>query len=138
MQNSRGGITTYRVLLAALLQAFAHRGEGTFNAHFCLSYADTKDMITIGGYFGAAATSGAIRDRLRASMPFLLEAPPEPYTVKRFNITERERALFDVAFKGKRKTKSHNDLVRLGFKEADITTYNELIRFIPRYVEVIF
>ncbi|PHS35009.1 MAG: hypothetical protein COA91_13810 [Robiginitomaculum sp.] len=55
------------------------------------------------------------------------------------NVTEKERALFDlVATNNRSKSKELTQLIKLGFKQKEIESYAKVIRYVPRYVEAIF
>lgn len=128
-----------KLLSAAFQNAFASRRDGVFVKLLQIQYADGVRMITYGGALLPEAMAKSYQSRVSASMPFLNIASDALYTIRSLSLTEKERGLFDRAathpsvLSTDRKT-----LSRLCFKEADIQSYKELLRYMPRYVETIF
>ncbi|QIP06546.1 O-methyltransferase [Bradyrhizobium symbiodeficiens] len=128
--------TVHRVLTAAFRNAFAPRTDGQFQLLFQVEYKDSSPMVTVGGCFSREEDSARILHRVKADLPFMLASTP--YRIKHLNLTERERALFDLAVTKKRKNSQQANLLRsLGFKKRDFEAYKDLIRFLPRYHESI-
>lgn len=126
----------HKILMAAFKNAFAARREGGFVPLLQVEYSDTMPMVTVGGAFLAKGTGTDIRGRLKKALPFLSSDKVELYEIRSFHITERERALFDLAATANNKRcPERNTLRKLGFKDADFDSYNDLIRYLPRYVE---
>jgi len=122
--------------MASFKNAFAARREGKFVPLLQVEYADTMTMVTVGGAFLANGTAVDMRGRLKKALPFLSSDKVELYQIRSFHLTERERALFDRAATGqKKRSRERNALRRLGFKDVDFDAYNDLIRYLPRYVE---
>jgi hypothetical protein len=93
-------------------------------------------MITVGGFFSPPAKAKAVEARISTRLPFLME--DAPYILGNFNLTDRERALFDIAVTANRQnSKEANTLKALGFKGEQFEAYKQMIRFIPRYQESI-
>jgi hypothetical protein len=62
----------------------------------------------------------------------------DSYEIPGFNISERERRLFDKACTGKgSRRKMPSSLTKLGFSEEDVEAYSHLIRFLPHYTETL-
>ena len=93
-------------------------------------------MITVGGFFCDPAKAKSVRRRVEIDLPFLLK--PTLYNIEKFNLTERERAVFDLAAtKVGAENEQSEILTGLGFKPKEIAAYCDLIRFLPRYHESI-
>jgi hypothetical protein len=136
MENSVFSQTIYRVICQAFKNAFAARGDGTFRTYFQILYRDSTPMITIGGCFCTEQENLTFERRLRRDLPFLFRNPP--YRIRNLNLTDRERALFDLAVTNRRSNSSEaNSLKSLGFRPSDMDTYRDLLRFLPRYHESI-
>ena len=127
----------HKVLMAAFKNGFAQRREGIFVPLMQVQYADTMQMVTVGGAFIATGTAADYCAKMRNALPFLDTKESKLYEIRSFNITERERSLFDrVATAGKTRSAEVNILKKLGFKDVDFKAYNELLRHLPKYVEV--
>lgn len=136
MENDTFPDTIHRLLVAAFHAAFAARAEGKFYPLFQVRYKDSSPMITVGGVFCSDADASRIVTRMHGDMPFL--APPEPYKIRSLNLTERERALFDIAVTKKTlNSRQAKSLRRLGFRKREFDSYRDLLRFWPRYHESI-
>jgi hypothetical protein len=137
MENYLFPSTVHRILVAAFTRAFSTRRDGKFVPWLQIQYSDAKQMITVGGCFCGANAENDISTRVKRDLPFLT-SDTLPYHIKYLNLTERERALFDIAVTMKgAKSKQISKLETLGFKERDFRAYKELIRFLPRYYESI-
>jgi hypothetical protein len=137
MENSNFPTTVHRVLMAAFKNAFAVRDDGIFHPLFQVLYRDSTWMVTVGGCFCSNAAAPAFVRRVRADLPFLTRG--RPYKIPRsLNLTERERALFDMAVtKNDVNSAQAQSLQSIGFKKRDLDAYRDLIRFLPRYHESI-
>ena len=136
LDNSRFSEAVHRVLTASFQNAFATRTDGKFQALFQIRYKDSVPMLTVGGCFSTSADAHDILSRVQSDLPFLLKT--SPYQIKHLNLTERERALFDIAVTKRRNiSKQKNVLRSLGFEDKDFDAYCDLIRFLPRYHESI-
>ncbi len=136
LENAAFPATVGRILIAAYKNAFAHRRDGEFLLLFRVAYADTAPMITVGGVLSAPNKANALRERVKKHLPFLTQ--DTTYSLGKFNLTERERALFDIAVTSNRRNSKHANLLQaLGFKPDQVEAYKQMIRFIPRYQESI-
>jgi len=128
----------HKILYSAFKNAFAPRLDGSFIPLVQLEYADSMSMVTVGGAMLADGTAASYRSRMKHAFPYLSTDEPRLYDIRSFNLTERERSLFDRASTTKNKRSAEwNTLKKLGFKDTDFDSYNELIRYLPRYVETI-
>lgn len=126
----------HKILMAAFQNAFAPRLDGKFVPLLQVEYADSLPMVTVGGGFLADGTATSYRQRVKASLPFLNTTGTALYEIRSLHLTERERSIFDRAVTSSTsRSQERNTLKRLGFKEAEIAAYKELIRYLPRYVE---
>lgn len=136
MENVNFPRTIHRILLNAFSHAFAVRSDGQFEPLFQVEYKDSSRMITVGGCFVHPSVAKAVNEKVKTAFPFLLRS--HPYRIPHLNLTERERAVFDLAVtKSRRNSRQANSLKALGFKEAQIDAYREIIRYLPRYHESI-
>ncbi|HET6247358.1 MAG TPA: O-methyltransferase [Tepidisphaeraceae bacterium] len=136
MENSEFPKTVHRVLVAAFKNAFSARTDGQFQILFQVQYKDSKPMVTVGGCFCENDAVPTVLKRVKADLPFLLRDPP--YKIPHLNLTERERAVFDMAVTKRRSnSKQSNSLKALGFRKRDFDAYRDMIRFLPRYHESI-
>jgi hypothetical protein len=128
----------HKVLVAAFRNAFSVRRDGKFVPFLQVKYTDSKPMITVGGGLLAEAHALGFQHRIRGALPFLRAENNDLYEIKSLHLTERERGLFDRATTRRtNRSSERNQLKRLGFKESEIATYKDLIRYLPRYVETI-
>lgn len=131
-------IAVHKILVSAFKEAFAARTDGKFFTLLQVEYRDSVPMVTVGGAFLNDGQISSYKAKLKASLPFLKLGPPDLYEIKSLHITERERGLFDRAVTAsKKRSAERNALKQLGFKDAEITAYEELLRYLPRYVETI-
>jgi hypothetical protein len=136
-ENAAFSKTMSRILTHAFTNAFAARRDGMFDPILQVQYNDSSTMTTVGGVFCDSADCARIRMRVAKDLPFL-QSENLPYEIRRINFTDRERALFDMAATISRPdSKQAKKLKSLGFKDGDLKSYNELIRFLPRYYESI-
>lgn len=128
----------HKILMAAFSSAFTTRRDGVFLPLLRVVYSDSMPMVTVGGAFLTEEKALEYRSRLKEALPFLSANAAELYHIRSFNLTERERSLFDRASTSiKKRSAERNTLKRLGFKESDFDSYHQLIRYLPRYVETI-
>ncbi|MEG3147853.1 O-methyltransferase [Sphingomonas sp. RT2P30] len=128
----------HKILMAGFQNAFAPRMDGKFIPLLQVEYSDTMPMVTVGGAFLSEGQAVGIRGKLKSVLPFLETSEHKLYEIRSLHLTERERQLFDgaVTAKGKR-CKERNKLKELGFKDAELGAYKDLLRYLPRYVEAI-
>jgi hypothetical protein len=140
-------IAICKILLAAFTHSFAGRQDGKFSSEFRIVYKDSTKMITVGGYFCEAKIAKSIGTLLEKRLGFLFLKSGEPFWIKDFNLSERERHLIELActarrkvtpnLQRRRKTKEENTLKRLGFPQSQIDAYKNILRYVPRYFESI-
>lgn len=136
MHDRNFSTAVHKILIAAIRNAFAARADGEFKPIFQVLYKDSMPMVTVGGCMCPKDRASNLVSRVRSDLPFLMRS--QPYKIRNLNLTERERALFDIAVTKKRaNSKQSNCLRTLGFKKAQFDTYRDLIRFLPRYHESI-
>jgi hypothetical protein len=129
-------VAVHKVLSAAFVNSFAYRTDGRFVLLMQVEYSDSKPMVTVGGGFLADGFATTLHAKLRAAQPFLKFGGNDLYQIRSFHLTEKERVLFDFAVTHRTKrTKQRNALKGLGFRDAELSAYAELIRYLPRYVE---
>lgn len=128
----------FKVLTAALKNAFVMRRDAVFVPALQIEYADSVPMITVGGALLTEGQAHDFRAKMKRVVPFLSCDFANLYSIKSLHLTERERVVFDLAATKPRKgSKEHNKLKELGFKDKDLSAYKDLIRYLPRYVETI-
>ena len=137
MENSNFPTSVYRVLMASFRNAFSVRDDGVFHPVFQVLYRDSSWMVTVGGYFCSNAAAPEFMRRMRADLPLL--ARNQLYKMPRgLNLTQRERALFDMAVtKSDLSSDEVKSLQSIGFRKRDFDSYRDLLRFLPRYHESI-
>lgn len=136
MANNAFAETIRKLLTTAFSNAFVGRTDGEFHPLFQVRYKDSSPMVTVGGFFCTTDQAQEIEARVRTDLPFLLARPP--YKIRPLNLTERERALFDLAVtKTKTNSQQANLLRHLGFRKKEFDAYRDLLRFWPRYHEAI-
>ena len=137
MDDSGFPETVHRILHSAFSHAFSVRGL-MFDPFFRVVYADGVRMVTYGGVFAETKECRSFRSRLDLAIPFLRSEPPGAYQIETFNITEKERRLFDLAATARRSNaKELGLLYGLGFEVEELERYRELLRYHPRYVETL-
>ncbi len=125
-----------KVLSSALRRGFRGRKDGVFRMFFRVRYRDSVEMITLGGVFDSRDRCERLVGRLEERMPFLAASANDLYSIGQFNYTEKERGLLDLAATAPRKNaKQIGQLHALGIGPDEISTYKELLRYHPRYVE---
>ena len=129
----------HKVLWTGFKTAFAARTDGAFYPLLQVSYADSMPMITFGGAFLTAGQAVGVTEKIEQDLPFLNLSTRSKYEIRSLHITDKERTLFDMAVTSKSARSSEkNKLKNLGFRESEIKSYKDLLRYIPRYVETIF
>lgn len=126
----------HKIILITFKNAFAARTDAKFRAFLQVKYKDSQPMITVGGALLNDGQYSDFHEKGVNLLPFLKWYSDELYNLKLPNMTDRERVLFDLAATKKRQNnKERNQLTKMGFKDAEISAYRDLLRFIPRYVE---
>lgn len=127
----------HKILMASFRSSFSPRSEGLFFPFLQVVYTDSKPMVTVGGAFLRDGQVTDYRNKIKHALPFLA-GKSQPYEIRSLHLTERERALFDRAVTAKdRRSKERRELKKLGFREPEIAAYEDLVRYLPRYVETI-
>ncbi len=136
MNNANFPEAVYKVLHAAFMNAFVG-STGIFWPYFQVGYADGSAMLTYGGVYTTPQKRKDLAGVINKKVPVLKSA--RKYQIKRFNLTERERGLFDRAATAQGGTKAEEikELRRLGFKNSELNRYRELLRYHPRYMETL-
>ena len=136
VENANFTTVVHKILKAAFNRAFVVKQTGIFEPFFQVEYADSLDMITYGGVFASNSQCRKFINLLNVKVPFLSTDNHRSYRIKKFDITEKERSLFDLATTSDRSNaKEIGELKRLGFKSNDLQRYRQLLRYHPRYVE---
>ena len=129
---------TLKILKAAFRKGFSSRRDGVFRPFFRIRYADSTEMVSYGGVFDDPDRCDGFLELLGRRMPFLDPIGEDAYQIGRFDLTEKERRLFDLAVTNPAASSSEvRHLHRLGFPQAQIERYGELLRYHPRYVETL-
>lgn len=129
--------TAADVLLNIVRFSFNARPDTKFFPILKLLYRDTSWMVTIGGLLSSEKNSSSFLKACKTQMDFLpLHSNEKFYELPRFNITDAERHLLDMAStKSNSKLKLPQNLKNLGFNQSFLRDYKRLIRYIPRYFE---
>lgn len=135
VENSSYYVAVKELLSASFSKAFSKHETGVFHPFFRVRYSDSTEMVSIGGVFDRQSRFEKFWDLMTARMPFLYKDWPQLYKLARFNYTDKERRLFDLAVTAQEGAEEMEELRRLGFGSAEIRQYGELLRFHPRYVE---
>ena len=136
MQNSKFSGAVHKMLSVAFKNAFSKKNKGKFYPFFQVRYTDGLKMVTFGGLYANSDTFNQFESRLKIKIPILNECHQNGYKIKRFNLTDKERHLFDAAATASRRNaKEISQLQKLGFNITEIESYKELLRYFPRYVE---
>lgn len=127
-----------KVLRVSLQNIFAARNPIGFRDLFRVQYADGQQMVTIGGIVGAQDTADKIKGSIAQKAPFLYPSDGSRYRIRKFDLTEKERALFDLAATSNRSnSREINALKKMGFDDTDVDQYREILRYYPRYIEAL-
>lgn len=124
-----------KIIEKAFHSSFSGRNDGAWLPYFQLDYKDSMRMLTFGGTFLERAKRRSLRKVLARRLPFLVPLRKSAYRVRSYNLTERERHLFEFSASARTNSSEARILRDLGFSEADLTGYRELVRFLPRYIE---
>lgn len=140
VENSNFYKAVHKILKASFKKSFSQRSDdGKFIYLIEVTYKDTSPMITIGGGFFEDNFGNQIIKECKEEFPFLYNKNNEIYEINPLNITEKERILFDhAATANDLRCSEYSELKKLGFDKEDIKSYEDLIRYIPKYVERIF
>ena len=131
-------MAVHKVLASAFKNAFSRRTEGVFLPFFSVRYADSTEMVSLGGIFDCGPRAARLEELLRARMPLLFREVQDMYRIGRFDYTDKERRLMDLAVTAQQEDAEELVEVRaLGFRARDIDRYRELLRYRPRYVETL-
>ena len=138
MENISFTTAVHKVLDAAFTNAFVVRSDGEFSPFFQVRYKDGVEMLTFGGMFALGQQCKQFAKVLKNKVPFLRTAKLKSYEIKKFDLTDRERVLFDRAATAKQaNAKELDSLKQLGFGKEELDRYQELLRYHPRYVEAL-
>ena len=136
VENASFPVSAHAILTACFKKGFSVRGDGVFKPFFNVRYADGTEMVSLGGVFDRADRVAELTQLLAARMPFLGTGEGGIYRIGRFDYTDKERRLFDLAVTARRKNaRALGELRALGFGDQEIARYRELLRYRPRYVE---
>ena len=129
----------HKILHAVFSNAFAYITVGEFLPFFAVEYADGVPMVTYGGLFAAADQLRSFTQRLELKVPVLADSgEPQRYRIAKFDLTEKERNLFDLAATSDNDDSPEALAIRgLGFGDSVLQSYRELLRYYPRYVETL-
>ena len=128
----------YKILRSAFANAFAFRPHGSFCPFFSVEYADGLNMLTHGGLFAEKQTCDSFLDKVRDKVPVLASIGTNRYRINRVDLTERERNLFDRAVTDRdANSEELQEIKKLGFRDRELQSYRELLRYYPRYVETL-
>ena len=138
MEDEYFPATVLKLLRAAFKNAFVFRRDGVFRPFFQVSYKDGQEMLTFGGVFARVEEWRYFAKALKNKGPVLERSRAGRYKIEKFNLTERERILFDRAATGRpANTEELKEIRQLGFKVEKLRKYRELLRYHPRYVETL-
>ena len=138
VEDANFSTAVQKVLQAAFSNAFVIERGAEFKPYFKVGYADGLEMLTYGGVFAEKERVRYFNELLKSKVPILTRTRQKRYQIKKFNLTERERSLFDrAATAGTSNAQERKDLFRIGFRAREITQYRELLRYHPRYVETL-
>ena len=136
VENASFPVAAHTILTACLRKGFSARSDGVFEPFFSVRYADGTEMVSFGGVFDGKERVVPLKRLLASRMPFLRTGEDGMYRIGRFDYTDKERRLFDLAVTARRKNaKALGELRALGFGDREISKYRELLRYRPRYVE---
>ena len=138
VENANFVIAVHRILHAAFKSTLASRKEGRFRTFFQVEYKDGVKMFTYGGLFSTAQMSSDYLKIIKSRIPFLKQRSLTRYVIKKFDLTDKERRLFDLAATSRMNSaKEKQQMRKLGFRASDLKCYKELLRYHPRYVETL-
>ncbi|HVY34046.1 MAG TPA: O-methyltransferase, partial [Caulobacteraceae bacterium] len=98
---------------------------------------DSSWMVTVGGFFGSSSKSTKFNRLIKKRLPILGKPDGDNFfEISDWNVTDKERRIFDRAATSQNYQAEYlPELKKLGFKEAEIDAYRQLIRYFPRYYE---
>ena len=97
MENDNFPETVRKLLKAAFTNAFVVRRDGIFRPYFQVSYKDGLEMFTFGGVFAPIKEWRCFAKVLKNKGAVLERSRTGGYKIGKFDLTERERLLFDRA-----------------------------------------
>lgn len=128
----------HKIVDAAFRDAYTAKMAGMFQPFFQIEYADGQRMFTYGGLFASEEKCRRFLEVLQGRVPTLTPQPLRRYKIRRLELTEKERRLFDRAVTAATENSVEATRLReLGFDDADFRSYGELLRYYPRYVEAL-
>lgn len=131
--------TSGKLLLKMLESAFASRTkDGHFHPHFKVIYKDSMVMCTVGGIFSPNFSRQP--NKLKALCKDKLGAfcsKDSFYSIPKFNFTELERILIHKS-SFKHDSGYSRRLKSLGIPSSELEEYEDISRFVPKYMESIF
>jgi hypothetical protein len=134
-------VTAGKLLLALLETAFAPRiAEGRFRPLFKVVYDDSMPMCTVGGTFTKLRSQRAGKLKRAVAKSLSMMCPPGKnafYEVPVFNFTVLERLLLEKSVSGQ-KAGYIRRLTSLGLKAEELQKYEEVSRFVPKFIESAF
>jgi len=138
VETSAFPVAVHKMLGAAFRNAFAQRKDGEFVFLLEVQYADSADMVTVGGGFLKKGQAADYKSGVKKLLPFLPRKDGELYQIKSLHVTDKERVVFDrVVTAPRRPRKEANALKSMGFQQSDMDAYRDLLRYLPRYYESI-
>lgn len=138
VERAKFSSALHKILISSFKYAFALRGEGKFVPLLQVQYSDSVPMLTVGGSFLGNSQATAYCEIVPSVMPFLSVTTSVLYKIKSLNLTEKERVLFDRAVTAPDSRREERDsLTKMGFEDTELSSYKDLFRYLPRYVEAI-
>lgn len=134
--NSKFRFYVERVIKNAVQYAFAARTQAEPIPFLSAFYKDSAWMYTYGAVFTTGHKAKALRKLLRQNFPFLQGSTA--YEIANFNLSQKERKLLDKVCTSKSfRKRAPASLSKLGFSDADVKAYANLMRFVPHYTETL-
>lgn len=138
MENDNFPETVRKLLKAAFTNAFVVRRDGIFRPYFQVSYKDGLEMFTFGGVFAPIKEWRCFAKVLKNKGAVLERSRTGGYKIGKFDLTERERLLFDRAATARPSNMEEvKEIKRLRFRVGKLHQYRELLRYHPRYMETL-
>lgn len=136
MENENFSTAVFKLLRTAFTNGFVVRQEGMFRPYFQVSYKDGLEMLTYGGVFAGMEDWRHFAKVLKNKGSVLERSKAGRYKIDKFNLTDRERGLFDrAATATQANAEEVMEIKQLGFPVRKLRKYRELLRYHPRYVE---
>lgn len=121
------------ILEAAIRQGLTGRMDVKFLPLFNFLYADTHQMLTIGGVIGTAAEARKVDGCRFDDAPYIRKKlKDDPYRIPKLLLTRKERVRLDAAMPAKRRWHPRE----FELDEKTIALYKEVYRFFPSYAEL--